>query len=239
MLHYVLRQNKTKSRFFKVHSKDISARKEGLSQQIIVLITIFSVLIVDQTVKFVVKTNMTLGEQIRVTDWFYILFVENNGMAFGMEIVGKLTLSLFRIAAVTLFCIYLYKILDRGFPKGYIICVSFIIAGATGNIIDSVFYGQIFTASGYGIDDLAHLTTFGQGYAPVFYGKVVDMFYFPLWTWPEWLPLLGGKIFFSPVFNVADSSISCGIVVLMLFYSKYMNIKTISQDSKNDMGHPE
>ena len=217
------------------------ACKVGFSQVTIALIVIISVLIVDQVVKYIVKTNMSLGQQIRVTDWFYILFVENNGMAFGMELIGKLSLSLFRIPAVTVFGWYLYKILDKGFPKGYVVCVSFIIAGAAGNIIDSLFYGQIFTVSGYGSDGVAHLIPFGQGYAPFFYGKVVDMFYFPLWTWPDWLPLLGGNIFFSPVFNVADSCISCGIVVMILFYSKHLNsgFKTKLQDSENVTVNPE
>lgn len=206
------------------------------SQSLIALIIIISVLFVDQVVKFLVKTNMGLGEQIPITEWFQIVFVENNGMAFGMELFSKLFLTIFRILAIGFFSWYLFKILGKGFPTGYIVIVSLIIAGAAGNVIDCILYGQIFTASGYGPDGVAHLTSFGDGYAPVFYGKVVDMFYFPLWTWPEWLPLIGGNIFFSPIFNVADSCISCGIVILAIFYSKYVNygftFKTSSDDNE-------
>jgi len=189
----------------------------------IALAVIFLALLIDQIIKVLVKLNMGLGEQIRITDWFYILFVENNGMAFGMEIFGKLFLSLFRIVAITLFCIYLKKILNKGFPTGYIITVALIIAGAAGNLIDCIFYGQIFSASGVGEGAQAHLVSFGDGYAPMLYGKVVDMFYFPLWTWPQWMPLVGGDIFFSPIFNFADSCITCSILVLLLFYSKWLN----------------
>lgn len=205
------------------------------------VIIVAAVLIVDQIVKFLVKTNMSLGEQIRITDWFYILFVENNGMAFGMELFGKLFLSLFRVAAIAFFSWYLVKILNKGFPTGYIACVTFIIAGAAGNLIDCIFYGQIFTASAWGADGVAHLTEFGSGYAPVFYGKVVDMLYFPLWTWPDWMPLVGGNIFFSPVFNIADSCITCGVIVLLLFYTKYVNMglkspaeKAAEQEQNNE-----
>lgn len=192
-------------------------------QGLIAMAVIIPMLIVDQIVKYLVKTGMYLGEQIQITNWFSIMFVENNGMAFGMELFGKMFLSLFRIAAICLFIWYLVKILDKGFPKGYIICVSFIIAGAVGNLIDCLLYGQIFTASGYGPDDIASTVSFGNGYAPLLYGKVVDMFYFPLWTWPDWMPLVGGSIFFGPVFNVADSCITCGMIVLVLFYAKCLN----------------
>lgn len=185
---------------------------------------IISVLVIDQIIKILVKTNMSIGEQIHITDWFYILFVENNGMAFGMEIFSKLFLSIFRILAIGFFIWYLCKIINKGLPKGYIITIAFVIAGATGNLIDCLFYGQIFSASSIGAEGVAHFTPFGEGYAPMLYGKVVDMFYFPLWTWPDWLPLIGGNIFFSPIFNFADSCITCGIIVLILFYSRYVNM---------------
>ncbi|MBR4593161.1 MAG: lipoprotein signal peptidase [Bacteroidaceae bacterium] len=188
------------------------------------LIIILSVLIIDQIIKIVVKTNMHLGQMIDVTSWFKICFVENNGMAFGMEIIGKLFLSLFRIGAIGFFIWYLVKILNKGFPTGYIVTVSFVIAGAIGNLIDCMFYGLIFSESLAKADCVAWFTAFGDGYAPFLYGKVVDMFYFPLWTWPDWMPLVGGDTFFNPVFNFADSCITCGVIALLLFYTKVINM---------------
>ena len=164
-------------------------------QGMIALIIVLSVLVIDQIIKYLVKTGMSLGESIDITSWFKILFVENNGMAFGMEIIGKLFLSLFRIGAIGFFIWYLVKILDKGFPTGYIVTVSFVIAGAVGNLLDCMFYGLIFTESTPFNE--AVLTSFGDGYAPFLYGKVVDMFYFPLWTWPDWVPFVGGDIFFE------------------------------------------
>ena len=186
------------------------------------LIIILSVLVIDQIIKILVKTNMSLGESIDITSWFKILFVENNGMAFGMEIIGKLFLSLFRIVAIGFFIWYLIKIINKGFPTGYIVTVAFVIAGATGNLLDCMFYGLFFTES-TPLQE-ATFTSLGSGYAPFLYGKVVDMFYFPLWTWPEWMPLVGGDIFFSPVFNFADACITCGVVSLLLFYTKVVNM---------------
>lgn len=206
-----------------VKHKELSCAAVGRHQGKVALAVILAVLIVDQTVKFLVKTGMYLGEQIRVTDWFYIAFVENNGMAFGMEIIGKLFLSLFRIVAICLFVWYLVKIIGKGFPTGYIVCIALVIAGAAGNLLDCLFYGQIFSQSGYVEGMNSVLVPFGSGYAPMLYGKVVDMFYFPLWTWPDWVPLFGGEIFFSPVFNVADSCITCSVIALLLFYSGCLN----------------
>lgn len=198
-------------------------------QHRLALFIILSVLIIDQIIKFLVKTHMTLGESIDVTSWFKILFVENNGMAFGMEIIGKLFLSLFRIGAIGFFTWYLIKILDKGFPTGYVVTVSFVIAGATGNLLDCMFYGLIFTESTP--FNQAVMTSFGDGYAPFLYGKVVDMFYFPLWTWPDWMPLVGGDIFFGPVFNFADSCITCGVITLLLFYTKVVNMGLHYEDA--------
>jgi signal peptidase II len=188
----------------------------------IALIIILSVLVIDQIIKMLVKTNMSLGETIDITSWFKIFFVENNGMAFGMEIIGKLFLSLFRIGAIGFFTWYLIKILNKGFPTGYLVTISFVLAGAMGNLFDCLFYGLIFTESTP--FNVATMTALGDGYAPFLYGKVVDMFYFPLWTWPDWMPLVGGDIFFSPVFNFADSCITCGVAVILLFYTKYVNM---------------
>lgn len=191
----------------------------------IALLVIFSVLIIDQVIKVLIKTNMYWHESIHITDWFYIYFTENNGMAFGMEIFGKLFLTLFRILAVAMIGWYLVKIVKQQLKTGYIICVSLILTGALGNIIDSVFYGIFFSEStNY---QIASFLPGGGGYAPLLYGKVVDMFYFPIidTNWPQWIPVIGGNhfIFFSPIFNFADASISCGIMALLLFYSKYLN----------------
>mgnify|MGYP006051944609 CR=1 FL=1 len=209
--------------------KDKQPHQGRLAAAIIVV-----VLIIDQIIKILVKTNMSIGEQIRITDWFYILFVENNGMAFGMEIISKLFLSIFRIVAIGFFVWYLCKIVNKGFPKGYIVTIAFVIAGAAGNLIDCILYGQIFSESTMGPNGVAHFTSFGEGYAPILYGKVVDMFYFPLWTWPDWLPLFGGNIFFSPIFNFADSCITCGIIVPVLFYSRYVNMGLNFTDEQTD-----
>lgn len=191
----------------------------------IALLVIFSVLIIDQIIKVTIKTHMYFHESIRITDWFYIYFTENNGMAFGMEIFGKLFLTTFRIAAVVAIGWYLTKIVKQGLKTGYIICVSLILTGALGNIIDSVFYGILFNESTHA--QIASFLPGGGGYAPLLYGKVVDMFYFPIIDtyWPQWIPFVGGDhfIFFSPIFNFADASISCGIIALLLFYSKYLN----------------
>lgn len=191
----------------------------------IALLVIFSVLIIDQVIKVIVKTHMYWHESIRITDWFYIYFTENNGMAFGLEIFGKLFLTSFRIVAVGVIGWFLYKFVKHGMKTGCIVCVSLILTGALGNIIDSVFYGVLFNESTY--SQLATFMPEGGGYAPLLYGKVVDMFYFPIieTNWPTWMPFIGGKhfIFFSPIFNFADAAISCGIIALLLFYSKYLN----------------
>ena len=180
---------------------------------------------------------------IRVTDWFYIYFTENNGMAFGMEIFGKLFLTTFRIVAVGLIGYYLYKIIKKGFKTGYIVCVALILTGALGNIIDSVFYGVFFNESTH--SQIASFMPEGGGYSTWFYGKVVDMFYFPIidTNWPTWMPFVGGEhfIFFSPIFNFADAAISCGIIALLLFYSKYLNesYHSLDKNKKESVNHEE
>lgn len=187
----------------------------------IVLAIVLLALVIDQIIKIVVKTNMSLGESIPVFgDWFKIQFIENNGMAFGMEFLGKTFLTLFRIVAIALLVWYLRVLLrDERHPFGYIVCIAFILAGAAGNLVDCLFYGEIFTSS-YG--QVAEFVSFGDGYSSFLHGKVVDMFYFPLFTWPDWVPLVGGDIFFSPVFNFADACISCSVVVLLIWYRKYI-----------------
>ena len=191
----------------------------------IALLTIFAVLVIDQVIKITVKTTMYWHESIRIADWFYIYFTENNGMAFGMEIFGKLFLTSFRIVAVSVIGWFLYKFVQKGLKTGCIVCVSLILAGALGNIIDSLFYGLVFNESTHA--QIASFMPAEGGYAPFLYGKVVDMFYFPIieTNWPSWMPFIGGEhfIFFSPIFNFADAAISCGIIALLLFYSKYLN----------------
>ena len=186
---------------------------------------VFAVLIIDQIIKILVKTNMYWHESIRITDWFYIYFTENNGMAFGMEIFDKLFLTSFRLIASVGIAYLLYRFVKRNLKTGFIACVALILAGALGNIIDCVFYGEIFSESTY--SQIASFVPMGEGYSDLFYGKVVDMFYFPLieTDWPEWMPFVGGKhfIFFSPIFNFADAAISCGIIAIILFYGKYLN----------------
>ena len=205
----------------------------------IALLIISSVLIIDQVIKVAVKTSMYYHENINVFQWlynklgidavpptwFYIYFTENNGMAFGMEIIDKIFLTIFRIVAVCAIGWFLYKFVKKGMKTGFIVCISMILAGALGNIIDCVFYGVVFNESTY--SQIATFMPEGGGYAPWLYGRVVDMFYFPIIDthWPEWMPLVAGErfIFFSPIFNFADASISCGIIALLLFYSKYLN----------------
>lgn len=180
------------------------------------------ILAVDQWIKIAVKTGMYLHQSIRVTDWFYILFTENRGMAFGMEIMDKYLLTSFRIAAVAFLAWYVGRQIRKGMPWGYLICLVMVMAGAAGNIIDCLFYGMVFNNPPAPLR--AEFVPWGEGYETLMQGRVVDMFYFPLveWDWPSWLPLLGGNhfIFFSPIFNFADACISCGIVALVLFYHK-------------------
>ena len=174
---------------------------------------------------------MMLGDEFSVFgDWFYIHFVENNGMAFGMELggdFGKIFLSIFRIVAVVGIGWYLYKLTLKNAPVGLIVSVSMVLAGALGNIIDSAFYGMIFNHS---YSQLATLFPEGGGYASFLHGRVVDMFYFPLFSgsYPDWLPWIGGQdyIFFRPVFNIADSSITLGIISILIFQKKFFEHET-------------
>ena len=184
------------------------------------ILVVFAVLLIDQIIKIWVKTSMTLHESIHVTDWFYITFIENNGMAFGMQLGSKIILSLFRIIAISALGYYIWLEVKRQAKTGYIVCLSLVLAGAAGNLIDCMFYGLMFNASSPYY--LSYFVPFGTGYAPFLMGKVVDMFYFPLieTEWPTWMPFVGGEhfVFFSPVFNFADSCISVSVVWLLLFY---------------------
>lgn len=198
-------------------------------------VIIVLILILDQILKLWVKTHMTLGQNIAIADhWFFIHFTENEGMAFGMKLggnFGKLFLSLFRIVAVIIIGWWLYKVTRKKVSNGLIFCISLILSGAIGNILDSAFYGLIFNESTF--MQVAGFFPPGGGYGPFLHGKVVDMLYFPLVQgyYPNWFPILGGQdfIFFRPVFNIADSAITTGVVLLIIFQAKFF--KTLPQAS--------
>ena len=192
---------------------------------LIALAVIMLVVILDQVIKIWVKTHFYLGEDYHIFNWFQLVFVQNNGMAFGMEMGSKLFLTLFRIVAVGVLIWIIFRIRQKEWVStGFIVCISLITAGAAGNIIDCLFYGLIFN-NPYP-PEVAVMFPEGGGYAPLFHGMVVDMFYFPLFSfdWPQWMPFIGGDnfLFFQPVFNLADAAISVGMIVLILFYSKFL-----------------
>jgi signal peptidase II len=189
------------------------------------ILLILLVLIIDQTLKIWIKTNMMLGQEIVFFDWFIIHFTENKGMAFGMEFggnIGKYILSIFRIIAIIAIGFYLNQLVKLNTKKGVVFSIALVLAGAIGNMIDSAFYGLIFSES-YG--QIA--TVLEGGYSGLLQGKVVDMFYFPLFkgVLPSWIPFKGGDyfIFFRPVFNIADAAISVGVINLLLFHRKFFN----------------
>ena len=193
---------------------------------------VVAILLIDQAIKIWVKTSMCLHESIHVTDWFYITFIENMGMAFGMQLGSKIILSLFRVVAIAGLSYYIWLEVRRKTRTGYIVCLAMILAGAAGNLIDCLFYGLIFNESSpYYV---SYFVPFGTGYAPLLMGKVVDMIYFPLieTEWPSWMPFVGGEhfVFFSPVFNFADACISVSVVWLILFYRE--EIARISMSDK-------
>ena len=183
--------------------------------------TTFILLFTDQILKFWIKTNMVLGQEFKIFDWFIIHFTENNGMAFGMEFggyTGKMLLTVFRIIVVVIGIKYIVNLDKKKLQGGALIALGLIIGGAIGNIIDSCFYGLIFNES---YNNIAILFPESGGYAPLLHGKVVDMLYFPLINTylPSWMPFFGGDhfIFFRPVFNIADAGISVGIFLLFIF----------------------
>ncbi len=194
----------------------------------LILFLIITILIVDQASKFWIKTNMALGDEFHILgNWFIIHFVENNGMAFGFEFAGeygKMFLSIFRIIAVTVIGWYLFRLSKKEESTGFIISVALIFTGALGNIIDSAFYGMIFDHS---FGQVSAFLPEGGGYSSFLHGKVVDMFYFPIITgnYPDWFPFWAGNdfIFFRPVFNIADSSITIGIFIILLFYRHHFD----------------
>ncbi len=195
-----------------------------------VLLIIITLLVLDQALKVWVKLNMPLGDSFKVfgLEWFQIRFTENRGMAFGMELGGdwgKLVLSVFRIVVVSAMGYFIVRLVRQKASYLLLTCIAFIFAGALGNILDSIFYGVLFSDSGtFHSPVIATFIPEGGGYAPVLFGEVVDMLYFPLYegNWPEWMPFVGGDylLFFRPIFNIADSAISVGVVLALLFYRR-------------------
>ena len=209
------------------------------------ILIVLLILFFDQLLKFWIKTNMMLGDEFVIAkNWFIIHFVENNGMAFGLEFgnsIGKYFLSIFRLVAIAGLGWYINKLCKRDMPFGVIACFSLIMAGAIGNVLDSAFYGLIFNES-YG--QVATLFPPGGGYSSFLQGRVVDMFYFPLISgnYPSWVPFVGGNdfIFFRPVFNMADSSITVGIISILIFYRRFFDEKHAQvEPEKIEVANPE
>ncbi|MDE6339569.1 MAG: lipoprotein signal peptidase [Muribaculaceae bacterium] len=219
-------------------------RSSGISSGWLALIIAIAVIVADQALKIWVKTSFYLGEDLEITKWFHLKFIENNGMAFGLELWNKLILTFGRIIAVGLFIWFIIKIKDlKDIRKGFIVAVALITAGAAGNIFDCVFYGKIF--SNPWPPQIATIFPADGGYAGWFEGRVVDMLYFPFFDfyWPDWIPGIGGSYyeFFAYIFNLADSAICVGVALMLIFYSKDASIafKSIggSKEEKQDMSN--
>ena len=210
----------------------MTSKKPLITQGSLAILIVIAILLIDQAIKIWVKTSMSLHESIHVTDWFYITFIENNGMAFGMQLGSKIILSLFRVVAIVALGYYIWLQVKKQARTGYIVCLAMVLAGAAGNLIDCLLYGLIFNESSpYYV---SYFVPFGTGYAPFLMGKVVDMFYFPLieTEWPLWMPFVGGEhfVFFSPVFNFADASISVSVVLILLFFREEMNMASSKEE---------
>lgn len=183
---------------------------------------IILLLIIDQISKIYIKTHFTIGETLSVLSWFKIQFIENEGAAFGMTVIGKLFLTLFRIAAIVALSVFIHRLIKRKARTGYILVISVLLAGALGNLLDSLFYGIFFSQSTQYV--VSAFMPHGGGYAPFFYGKVVDFLFFPIIN-----DVSGNTIFFKWIFNVADSCVTVSVILILLFYRKDLNY---SLDSK-------
>lgn len=198
---------------------------------------ILTVIILDQILKIWVKTHFYLNENLEITSWFHLHFIENNGMAFGMEFGPKIFLTIFRLVLAGGLIWVLVRIKGMAAVKtGFLVCLALIIAGAIGNIIDCVFYGVIFNNPMP--PEVAQMFPPGGGYATLFHGRVVDMLYFPLFsfTWPGWMPGVGGQefLFFQPVFNLADAAISCGMIAVLIFYPRQLTLSSSDTSDSSD-----
>jgi signal peptidase II len=213
----------------------VALSKTQLRQIGSAVLAVILLLICDQAFKVWVKMNMQLGDSIEVFSWFKIYFTENPGMAFGIELVDTYILTIFRIIVVCFLGTFIFRLIKRDFKFGFILCLSLILAGALGNIIDCTFYGVLFDHS-YG--QVATWMPNSGGYSTFLHGKVVDMLYFPLikTTWPSWLPVWGGQdfVFFRPIFNVADSSICVSVFVLLIFYRHSLSASFSTEKDLHD-----
>ena len=215
-------------------------RKKAIILSALVLVLI----VIDQIIKISIKTNFCLHESMHITDWFYLSFIENNGMAYGMSFIPKYALSIFRLAACCVLVWYIRRQLLAGARVVWVVLLSVLLAGAAGNLIDCMFYGMIFEESTPWM--AAQFVDFGTGYSSFLQGKVVDMFYFPLIVarFPDWLPIWGGQpfVFFSPIFNFADACVSVSVIAILIFCRKEINTigqiqtaaSSVEQEKPND-----